>query len=229
MVKAMAKRTFFSHARTHVNPTAPTSPQSVEAPPPKETEMSEQPEVPELPIKDAEVINEADLIAESFAEVQKEMDAAAAPPQVDPTMAAMLRIAQSMETMVKRQDEVRQIPLTEIKPVSPWNPEGKMVRLSAKRPMYQHGIPLNPLTLTERTIDLFNQIKPGRYFGRKIEVQRFQDGGVNLQWSGKQLDQRIEFYSQFKHIDEILQAIIIEREQKEARRKAGEFDADEEL
>jgi hypothetical protein len=193
--------------------------------------MSEQPEVPTLPVVEATVINEQDLIAESLAEVQQQMTEAeqAKTAPVDATTAAMLRIAQSMETMMGRQEAARQIPINEVRPVSPWNPEGKVTRLQPKRPMYQHGIAINPLTLTEKTIDLFNQIKPGRYYSRQIEVQRYQDGGVNLQWAGAKLDKRIEFYSQFRHIDEVLEGIIKERTEKEAKRKAGIFEADEEL
>lgn len=191
--------------------------------------MSEQPEVPELPVR--EVLNEDVLYAEAEAEVTKhnaEVEAQKAALEVmthkaalDPTAAAMLRIAQSMEAFMQRGEAQRQKTVNEVAHVTPWNPEGKRQRAGFTRPTYQHGIPLDPLTCTEETIRLFNQLKPGRYLDRKIEVQQAQDGAINLQWAGQRIDQRIEFYSRFGHIDDVLRAVIAERKVKEEAKKLG--------
>lgn len=191
--------------------------------------MSDQPEVPHLPTEEVEQsFTEAEILAQAAADVAALPQPSDAAPTIDATTAAMLRIAMSMETMMSRQEAVRQIPFNEVKPVTPWNPEGKTDRIGFSRTTYMHGIMLNPMTHTEETLRLFNQLKPGRYIDRKVEVQRGNDGSINIQWPGVRIDQRIEFYGRFNHIDVLLQAILDERKAKEDRRKLGILDDDEE-
>lgn len=198
-----------------------------------------KPEVEVADVPQREVIVEAELLADAEAEAKafelsaqveeevkrrmKEVSAA------DPTATAMLQIAQSMQAFMERGEATRQRQVHEISPVTPWNPEGKRQRVGFSRPTFQHGIPLDPLTCTEETIRLFNQLKPGRYLGRKIEVQLAQDGAINLQWAGQRIDQRIEFYSKFGHIDDVLRAVLAERTLKEEAKRTGQIEDSEYL
>lgn len=142
---------------------------------------------------------------------------------------AMLRVAESLEKMEARRESVRQLTYAEITPVSPFNPEGKRVRLTFTRDTYLHGIQLNPFLHTEEEIALFNKLKPGRYLDRKVEVQRNNNGDVNLVWEGGKQDSRIQMYSTYPTIKSMLTAIVAERTAKEEKRKRGEIDEDEVL
>jgi hypothetical protein len=156
-------------------------------------------------------------------------EANSAPPTMEQGFAAMVRVAESMEKIVTRDESVRQLSYSEIKPTSPWNPEGKRVRPKFTRNTYLHGILLNPLTHSEEEIHLFNKLKPGRYLDRKVEVQRNNEGEINLQWAGAKNDMRIEMYTQYPSMTLMLRAIIAEREAKEERRRRGQFDDEEEV
>lgn len=149
--------------------------------------------------------------------------------KLDATMAAMLRIAESMEKQEARREAVRQLTYNEILPTSPWNPEGKRVRLGFSRPTYLHGIALNSLTHTEDEIALFNQLKPGRYLDRMVEVQLGSGGEINLQWAGAKNDARITMYTKYPTITHLLKAVIAERKAKEEARRRGDFAQDEVL
>lgn len=166
--------------------------------------------------------------AEMFVDDEAETSNAAPPPTTDATSLAMLRIAQSMEKMMARDDRSRQLTITEILPVTPWNPEGKRDRLTFTRPTFMHGIALNPLTHRESEIKLFNALKPGRYLDRKVEVQRGNDGSINLKWEGGKIDKRIEMYSLYPDITTLLTAVIADRLTKEQKKKAGDvYEADD--
>lgn len=147
--------------------------------------------------------------------------------KLDATMQAMLRIAESMEKAEARREAVRQLGYNEIAPTSPWNPEGKRQRLGFSRPTFLHGIALNSLTHTEEEIALFNQLKPGRYIDRQVEVQLGSGGEVNLQWAGSKTDARITMYTRFPTISLLLKAVIAERQAKEEARKRGDYARDE--
>ncbi len=147
----------------------------------------------------------------------------------DANTAAMLRVAESMERIVSRNESTRQLSYAEILPVTPFNPEGKRNRIGFKRQTYMHGILLNPMLHTEEEIDLFNQLKPGRYIDRKVEVQLTRSGELNLQWAGSKIDARMAIYTQFPEIKVMLKQIIAERAEKEAKRRRGVFDDEDDI
>lgn len=216
-------------------PTAKGSPQSPKAPSPEDTVMTEKNEMidgvtePEVFVPSAF----SNLMEEAEADVAAQTEAAQtatnAAKEASPTELAMLKIAQSMEKMMSRQEEVRQIPFNEMKPVTPFNPTGSRTRKEFNRPTWQQDILLNPLTHSEEEMVLFNQLKPGRYINRTVEVIRGGDGGINLRWNGKAMDKRIEFYSQWPDIKLLIRAILKEREDKLARKRANVVDEDEDL
>lgn len=184
-----------------------------------------------------ETVDEAP--AGSFlAEIEADVEAQLAQPkaaepapltQADITSQAMLRIAQAMEARMAREESVRQIPITEIKPVTPWNPEGKKNRREFSRATFLNDVMLNPMTHSEAEMALFNKLKPGRYLNRRLEVQKNANGEINVVWNGKTLDKRMSFYSEFPSITLLLNAILKEREDKLAKRRANIIDDDDDL
>lgn len=145
------------------------------------------------------------------------------------TLKAMLRVAESMEKITARQEEFRQVPFAEVKPVSSFNPTGRRDHPTFRRPTFMDGIPLNSLMHTPEEIQLFNQIKPGRYWNRRIEVRRGSSGEIDLIRIGSRLDQRMERNAAFPTLTSMLKAIILERDQQEQRRRSGQFEDDEAL
>jgi hypothetical protein len=199
--------------------------------------MSEQPEVPELPsnpiaqaVVAASVRKDAEDELLSGTEEDQLIGKEPDPVDMSPAMLqalntkAMLEVAQAVKQMLEQQNATRQIPYNEIKPTSPWNPEGKRNRAKFVRETFQHGRWVNPMMVSEETIQLFNQLKPGRYLNRKVEVIRSQDGAINITWSNAKIEQRVEFYRNYPTIDHVLRAVIAERAEKERKKKAGEFD-----
>lgn len=139
----------------------------------------------------------------------------------------LAKIAGSMTAQNDRYEATRQKSYNEIAPDSPWNPEGKRDRVKLKRATSLQGITINPLTHTEEEIQLFNQLKPGRYIERRVQVRMTQDGAVDLSWPGAKIDQRIEMYSRFPTLSALLRACVEERAAKEERLRKGVFTDDD--
>lgn len=178
-----------------------------------------------------------DVMAETVEQIENDEKLTAAIDAAPKTMSSDDRIAAALEAMLsisknlsaqeERREATRQLGVHEVDPVSPWNPEGKRVRKTFRRNTFMHGIALNPNTHTEEDIELFNKLKPGRYLGRRVEVQRDAQGGINLTWAGKALDQRMQMYSEFPTTNAMLKAIVAERALKEEQRRLGRFEDDD--
>lgn len=176
----------------------------------------------ETPTPPADLISE-DAILKGAPEDAEPATAALPPVEStsDITAKAMLTIAESVKALVESQQSVRQIPLSEIKPVSPWNPEGKRNRVPLSRVTMINGNPLNPMMMTEGEIILANELKPGRYMNRKIEVQRSQDGTINIVWANAKIEQRMEMAALYPDFTALAKAVINDRKAKEEKRKSG--------
>lgn len=140
---------------------------------------------------------------------------------------AMIRVMESMEKIVARQESTRQIPYNEVKPVSSFNPTGDRNHPQFSRPTHMDGILLNSLMHTAEEIKLFNQLKPGRYWERRIEVRRGSSGEIDLVRLGGRMDQRYERAGRFPTLVSMLEFIIAERKDKERKRREGLYEADE--
>ena len=232
-MKQQSRASSFKDAFAQRKPTAKGSPQSPEATSPEEQTMTQSSNEIVDEVKEPEVVVPSvfsNLMAEAEADVAEQTAAATeATKGATPTELAMLEIARSMKAMMDRQEAVRQIPFNEMKPVTPFNPKGDRFRKEFNRPTWLQDILLNPLTHSEEEMVLFNQLKPGRYIDRKVEVMRGADGGINLRWNGKAMDKRIEFYSQWPDIKLLLRAILKEREDKLAKKRANVVDENEDL
>lgn len=158
-------------------------------------------------------------------------ETAALPPSSfsNDALKALLDMATSMKAMVQENQANKQIPLKDIKPVTPWNPEGKRSRLKPRGEIYQNGYLVNPLMMTEEDIELCNKLKPGRYLDRTVTVARQRDGSLYIEYASARTDQRMDFYAKYPTFTSLAAALVKDREAKEERRRRGEFDSEEAL
>lgn len=153
----------------------------------------------------------------------------APPPGMDDYAKAMMSVAESVKALVENQTITRQLSMSEIKPVTPWNPEGKRNRKTLQVNFFQHGFWANPMTMSEEEMALVMKLKPGRYLNRRVEVQKDQDGNIHLNYPWETIRERMENMLLWSSLTDLCQQIIKEREEKEAKRKLGQFDPEEVL
>lgn len=110
--------------------------------------------------------------------------------------------------------------------------DGVSPRSVLTRTFYQNGAPVNDHVLTNEEIDLINQLKPGLYHKKKWRVSREGTEGIGLWYDSKTLQQRFDIAGAAKGrgLAGILQDILLEREEQDARLKArgSRYDEDEE-
>lgn len=104
---------------------------------------------------------------------------------------------------------------------TPWNPDGKKAgRAKLKRPTFQNGTQLSEKTLTEAEIELFNQLRPGRYgTDRKyVVIVRPGDRAVTLRYNNKSIEDRMAMLSDCKGegVTGLLKLIIAEAADRKA-------------
>lgn len=185
----------------------------------------EQPEVPAIRNIEQEILTEG----------QEEVDLSEPPVtsllelKLDAQTKALIEMAKSLGVIVQNQERVRQKGILEIDPVTPWNPEGKRNRVALTRMTYQHGQLVNPFQMTEEEIVLANQLKPGRYYDRKIEVHRTEDGGINLTYHLGKVHERMELARQFPDFASLCRFLIKERAEKEEKKRRMTIEDDDYL
>ena len=108
-----------------------------------------------------------------------------------------------------------------IRPHSPFHPDGPSKVMT--RQYYQNGVRLLDHTIHDKEIVLLNQIThSGRYCGRMVEVIVKDDGGdgeiIDIRFSNKTADQRLELRGQVRDFEDMLKQII--EAQKEERAEA---------
>lgn len=87
------------------------------------------------------------------------------------------------------------------------------------RPFSQNGYNVPVITLKSEEIDLLNKLhRSGRYIDRKIEViirnqgREVADQSVELRYSNRTPEQKIEFAKLSKDLTDLLQKILLEQE-----------------
>lgn len=102
------------------------------------------------------------------------------------------------------------------------------VRLKCGK-FFFNGVLLMPHEISDDERTLINQVKPGRYNHRKWEVIKRGDDTLDIRVPSKTVDQRMTFKSETKGEGFVgmLKAIVLESETKVAKRKAGNFEDDE--
>ena len=102
-------------------------------------------------------------------------------------------------------------------PKTPWQPD-KTKTLRLKRATYQNGSRWNPGQLTNAEIRLANAItRSGRYLNRLVEVIVAQDGSeetVEIRYKNRTIDERMDLKSAFRSLEELLQKIVTEQDEK---------------
>jgi len=90
-----------------------------------------------------------------------------------------MKIATALERLAERQDAgpIPQIPITKAIHKTATNPTGGP-RPVLKRAFYQNGNPVRPVNLTNREIELINQLKAGAYHNSRwyVTVENVGDG-----------------------------------------------------
>lgn len=101
---------------------------------------------------------------------------------------------------------------------------GKKVRLT--RTCYQNGYGIDNTRLTDEETELLNKlVRPGKYMDRKVEVivRPEPDNTLEIRYSDKRVDQRIELSHYFRSFKELLTKLIAEQtlaqEEEKARRE----------
>ncbi len=105
-----------------------------------------------------------------------QLETAAKNPSSDAGTLASL--VQSISKIAEQSDRgpIKSIPIAKSKQRTPWNPTGKKVRLKLTRPTYMNGHRLHETRMGELEIQLFNQVKPGRY-GENGRITVIEKGG----------------------------------------------------
>jgi hypothetical protein len=82
------------------------------------------------------------------------------------------RLLKVLEMLAAKQDEgpIKQIPISKAIYKTPWNPTGDPNRPEFARASFMNGFRLKEGLHSNEEIELFNQIKPGRYIGNKVLV-----------------------------------------------------------
>lgn len=115
------------------------------------------------------------------------------------------------------------------KPNTPWSPKNGEPRTKMKRKFYQHGLLIDE-KVTNETIALLNQIKPGSYCEGWVQVKLRKDRGIDVDYPVRTASQRLKLVNQFgiRNFDELLQRIIDERNNPTKYRRPDDIDLYEE-
>ena len=95
-----------------------------------------------------------------------------------------------------------------------WTPkDGSPKILKFKRPMYHHGIPLNPKTTLNENCLLLDKLKPGVYCSGHVRVTKRKDNGLDIDYPIRTAAQRLKLINQFgiTNFNSLLQRLIDER------------------
>ena len=145
----------------------------------------------------------------------KEPDAPSLQVQVDAIADAISR------GIVRGQAEtgpIKQIPITKYRTKTPFNKKGlkPTARPQMTRTYIQNGNQIPPWAVTDEDIEALNQLKPGRYVSRKVEViERLLDNGepanVEIRYNDSTADHRFELKNYFRSFSELLRLILDEQ------------------
>lgn len=108
------------------------------------------------------------------------------------------RLLSILEKLSEKEDQgpIKQIPLPKAALRTPWNPSGRRIgRPKLTRDTYMQGSKLREINMSDEEIELFNQIKAGRYLeGKVVVTEKHADKGkdeVELRMANKTIEDRI--------------------------------------
>jgi hypothetical protein len=115
---------------------------------------------------------------------------------------------------------IKQINITQYKPKSRVNPKGLRdhERVQFTRTYWQNGARIELWQVSDADVQRLNQLKPGRYIDRKVEViERVSEMGeaqsVEIRYSNATLEQRFDLKNRFRNFTELLMIILDEQAQ----------------
>jgi hypothetical protein len=99
-------------------------------------------------------------------------------------------------------------------------------KLKLKRKMFQHGLPADEDILSNKEIDLLNQVRPGVYMQGTVKINRRKDRGLDISWPCKTASQRLKLVNAYgvRNLEEVLARCIEEAKQPKLDTTADEQD-----
>ena len=116
------------------------------------------------------------------------------------------------------------------KKMNPWMPtDGSPKILTLKRPMYQHGVEIDPKFTKNETCLLLDKIRSGKYCGGFITVTKRKNGGLDIDYPIRTAAQRLKLSSQFgiTSFHGLLQRLLDERADPAKYKQAGDDELDD--
>jgi hypothetical protein len=130
-------------------------------------------------------------------------------------------LANALKGAVEETAPIKQIHISRYVAKTPFNPEGKKKheRSKLKCEFLQNGFKPNVGMLFDAEIDLINQLKPGRYLDRKVEVIERNEAGkrsIELRYDNASIEQRMEMKNVARSLGEMLEKIVAEQKPTKA-------------
>ncbi len=125
-------------------------------------------------------------------------------------------VAQAMARFIQRDDDgpIRQVSVHKAKYRTPWHPSGDPNRPKLTRKMRLNGVQLRDRMLSNKEIDLLNQVKPGKYHNKRwfvMETDGDEDGSkVDIFLPNKTQQDRLALAGDARNLEEVLTIIVNE-------------------
>lgn len=127
----------------------------------------------------------------------------------DALVSILARLAENAES-----GPVKQIPRSKAKIRTPWHPSGSKNRPKLARQTYVNGGHQREILLSNKEIELFNQIKPGMYINRKVLVIESADkdgAAIAVYFPNKTQEDRLLSMQYAPNLETLLGKIVEEQ------------------
>ena len=137
--------------------------------------------------------------------VDAAVPATVTPNQTEALIAALVAAIQQTKPVEKKTAANR-------KAVTPWTPKDGSPKLKLKRKCYQHGMPIDGDMITNKEVELLNQLKPGRFLDNWVKVTRRRDRGIDITYPIRTSSQRLKLVNAYgiRNFGELLERCIEE-------------------
>lgn len=124
-------------------------------------------------------------------------------------------LAVALKEAIQETAPVVQEHISRYRGATPFNPSGAQEheRPQLRGTFLQNGSKMSMPFLSDNEINLLNQLKPGRFIGRKVEVvERVENGEVTVEirYSNGTNEQRLEMKNEVRNLAELLERCIAE-------------------
>jgi hypothetical protein len=148
--------------------------------------------------------------------------------QFSEALTSIATLAAGVASMAQDTRSTRQLQVHETPHDTPWNPDTRGIKLKKWAQVYQNGARVDLARVTPRDLELFDQLRAGKYNHKKWTVRKTQDGGVSIDFDNRTLAQRTDTVRQCRDLTGMLEMIVLEQEEQAARKRAtGSRFADE--